>query len=219
MPSLWMLVRASGTVALILLTITVALGVSVIGRNSVGSVPRFFLRHLHRDASLLAVVLLVAHIVASVMLLHLDLITALVPFTSNVRRFYLGLGVLGADLMVAVAVTSMVRMRLGLRRWRAIHVAAYGAWVAAIVHGAAPGTDVAVPWMAKLDIACVAVVVCCALVRLMQLQREQPLRLMMGGAVAAITLLGFVAWVDTSALPGQETPKPPVLAELGAAVD
>jgi sulfoxide reductase heme-binding subunit YedZ len=216
MPSLWMLVRASGTVDIVLLTVTVALGVSTIGSGAVGGAPRFFIRHIHRDASLLAVALLIAHVVAAVMLLHLGLIPSLVPFASHTRRLYLGLGVLGADLMVAVAVTSMVRMRLGLRRWRWLHLTAYLAWGAAVVHGAAPGTDVGVPWVADLDIACVLVVMACAIVRLLQLQRHQPLRLLMGGAVAALALIGFVTWVHTgpSTTAPSSGPTAPALAQL-----
>jgi sulfoxide reductase heme-binding subunit YedZ len=212
-----MLVRASGTVDIVLLTVTVALGVSVIGSGTVGGAPRFFVRHIHRNVSLLAVALLIAHVVAAVMLLHLSVIASVVPFASQARRLYLGLGVLGADLMVAVAVTSMVRMRLGLRRWRYLHLTAYVAWVAAIVHGAAPGTDVGVPWVANLDIACVAAVVACAIVRLTQLQPHQTVRLLMGGAIAAIALIGFVTWVHappTTAPSSGPTAPAPALAQL-----
>ena len=156
--ALWTIVRASGTVDLLLLTVVVALGVAVIGRGSVRGTPRFVFQHLHRDASLLAVTLLVAHVVAAVVLVHLDVLPAVVPFASATRRVYLGLGVLGADLMALIAVTSMLRRRLGLRSWRRLHRAAYVAWVAGVVHGAAPGTDRKVPWIAALDVACVAVV-------------------------------------------------------------
>src|SRR3954451_12034953 len=98
MLNLWMLVRASGTVDLILLTISVALGVTVIGTGSVAGTPRFVIRQLHRDAALLAVALLVAHVTAAVLMTHIGVLPTLVPFTSGVRRLYLGLGVLGADV-------------------------------------------------------------------------------------------------------------------------
>src|SRR4051794_14855202 len=117
-----MLVRASGTIDLILLTVTVALGVTTIGSGSVAGTPRFVIRQLHRDVSLLAVALLVAHVAAAVIMPRLGIVPTLVPFTSHVRRTYLGLGVLGADIMVLVAVTSMVRMRLGLKRGRSVHL-------------------------------------------------------------------------------------------------
>jgi sulfoxide reductase heme-binding subunit YedZ len=204
-PSLWLTVRATGTVDLMLLTLSVALGVSVIGTGSVGRTPRFVIRHLHRDSSLLAVVLLIAHVGAAVALLHLTAAASLVPFASHARRVYLGLGVLGADLMLVILVSSVLRMRLGLQRWRLVHVLAYVSWTAAVMHGAAPGTDVRVPWVADLDIFCVAVVVTAAVARLLQLQRHQPVRLLVGGAAAALVLTGFISWVHSGPAPAAAT--------------
>ena len=199
--ALWTVVRASGTVDLVLLTIVIALGVAVIGRGSVRGTPRFVFQHLHRDASLLAVGLLVAHVVAAVLLVHLDVLPAVVPFTSETRRVYLGLGVLGADLMALIAVTSMVRRRLGLRGWKRLHWAAYVAWVAGVVHGAAPGTDREVPWIAAVDVACVAVVLVAVAVRLSREPRQHPFRLMAVGASTAFALAGFLLWMHVTPLP------------------
>jgi methionine sulfoxide reductase heme-binding subunit len=199
--ALWTVVRASGTVDLLLLTVVVALGVAVIGRGSVRGAPRFVFQHLHRDASLLAVALLVAHVVAAVLLVHLDVIPAVVPFTAATRRLYLGLGVLGADLMALIAVTSMVRRRLGLRGWKRLHWAAYAAWAAGVVPGATPGTDRLVPWIAALDIACVAVVLAAVAVRLSRPSRQHPFRLLAVGATTAFALAGFLAWMHASVVP------------------
>lgn len=199
--TLWTVVRASGTVDLVLLTVVIALGVAVIGRGSVRGAPRFVFQHLHRDASLLAVALLVAHVMAAVLLVHLDVIPAVIPFTSATRRVYLGLGVLGADLMALIAVTSSVRRRLGLRGWRRLHWAAYAAWVAGVVHGAAPGTDRKVPWIAALDVACVAVVLVAVAVRLSREPRQHPFRLLAVGATTAFALAGFVSWMHFTPVP------------------
>ena len=199
--ALWTVVRASGTVDLMLLTLVVALGVAVIGHGPVRRTPRFVFQHLHRDASLLAVALLVAHVVAAVVLVHLDVIPAVVPFTSATRRVYLGLGVLGADLMALIAVTSMIRRRLGLRGWRRLHWAAYVAWAAGVVHGAAPGTDRRVPWIAAVDIVCVAVVLAAVAVRLSRQPRQHPVRLVAVGAGTAFALAGFVLWMHVTPLP------------------
>ena len=212
--ALWTVVRASGTVDLVLLTFVVALGVAVIGRGSVRGTPRFVFQQLHRDASLLAVALLVVHVVAAVVLVHLDVIPAVVPFASATRRVYLGLGVLGADLMALIAVTSMVRRRLGLRGWRRLHWAAYVAWAAGVIHGAAPGTDRLVPWIAVLDIACVAVVLVAVAVRLSRQPRQHPLRLLAVGAGTAFALAGFVLWMQANPAPTSHAarPAPPAIA-------
>ena len=145
--------------------------------------------------------MLVAHVVAAVLLVHLDVLPAVVPFTSATRRVYLGLGVLGADLMALIAVTSMVRRRLGLRGWKRLHWAAYVAWAAGVVHGAAPGTDRKVPWIAALDVACVAVVLAALAVRLSREPRQHPFRLLAVGATTAFALAGFLLWMHVTPLP------------------
>jgi hypothetical protein len=43
------------------------------------------------------------------------IIDVFVPFTSACRPLWLGLGALASDLLIAVAITSVVRRRLGYR--------------------------------------------------------------------------------------------------------
>jgi methionine sulfoxide reductase heme-binding subunit len=193
--SLWTLVRVSGTVDLVLLTVSIGLGIIVIGEGSVRGAPRFVFRHLHRDVSLIALSLLAAHIIASVLLVHLDIVPTVVPFASSVRRIYLGLGVLAADLMAVIVVTSALRHRLRLRRWRFVHWSAYVAWVGAVVHGAAPGTDRGIPWVATLDVLCVGSVLALVMARFARMHHHRPARLLTAGAVSALVLVAFVAWV------------------------
>src|SRR5262252_9565891 len=67
-PSLyWYLTRASGAVALVLLTASVVLGIAAIARLRGPRIPRFVVDGIHRTASLLAVVFLVVHILTAVL--------------------------------------------------------------------------------------------------------------------------------------------------------
>ena len=59
---LWYLTRATGAVALLLLTGSLALGVADVRRLSTAGWPRFMIDSLHRTVSLLALVFLVVHI-------------------------------------------------------------------------------------------------------------------------------------------------------------
>ncbi len=68
-------------------------------------------------------------------------IDAVVPFGSAYRPIWLGFGALALDLLVAIAITSLVRARLGYGVWRAVHWTTYGTWVVAILHGAGVGSD------------------------------------------------------------------------------
>ena len=63
----WFLTRASGVVALALLTLSMALGIGASTRMSSARWPRFVTQGLHRNISLFVLVLLAAHVAASVL--------------------------------------------------------------------------------------------------------------------------------------------------------
>jgi sulfoxide reductase heme-binding subunit YedZ len=166
----WFITRGSGLVALILLTLSVALGVANVQRLQTARVPRFVVNAVHRNASLLALVFLAIHIVTVVLdsYVNIRLIDAVVPFGAGYRPFWVGLGAIALDLMLAVLVTSLLRRRIGYRAWRATHWLAYACWPVALLHGLGAGTDASTPWLQALAAVCagaVAVAVATRLVR------------------------------------------------------
>jgi len=165
---LWYSTRASGTLALVLLTLTTALGVAQVSRVRSASVPRFVLDGLHRYTSLLAGAFLTLHILTAVLDTFAPIrpIDAFVPFVSAYRPLWLGLGATALDLLIAVAVTSLIRERLGHRGWRAVHWFAYLVWPIAFVHALGTGSDIHENWMDVIAITCAAVVLGAGLVRL-----------------------------------------------------
>jgi predicted ferric reductase len=156
----WYLTRSTGAVALILLTLSVALGVAGPVRFTSPRWPRFVLDSLHRNVSLLALAFLLAHILTAVLdsFAPISLSDAIVPFGSSYRPFWLGLGAISFDLLLAVAATSMVRRRLGYGAWRATHWLAYACWPIALLHGLGTGSDVKSTWLLALSIACLGTV-------------------------------------------------------------
>ena len=79
--------------------------------------------------------------------------------------FWLGLGAVALDLVLAVVVTSLLRLRIGLRQWRAVHLSAYALWPVALLHGVGiGGADTRLGWVLALYLAC-AVAVLVAVVR------------------------------------------------------
>jgi methionine sulfoxide reductase heme-binding subunit len=146
---LWYLTRATGAVALLLLTASVVLG--ILGAVRFGSPrwPRFLTAGLHRNLSLLVLALLAVHILTAVLdsFAPIGLKDAVVPFVSAYRPLWLGLGALAFDLLLALAATSLLRRRLGYRAWRSVHWLAYGSWPLALTHGLGTGSDAKVGWM------------------------------------------------------------------------
>jgi methionine sulfoxide reductase heme-binding subunit len=156
----WYLTRSTGAVSLILLTLSVALGVAGPVRISSPRWPRFVLDSLHRNVSLLAIAFLLVHIITAVLdsFAPISLTDAIVPFGGSYRPFWLGLGAIAFDLLLAVALTSMVRRRLGYGAWRAIHWLAYACWPVALLHGLGTGSDVKSTWLFALNVACLATI-------------------------------------------------------------
>lgn len=162
---LWYATRAGGTIALLLLTASVVLGIAVAGqapaRPSVGSrVSRFEVGLLHRNLSLLALMFLLTHIITAVIdpYVHLGWTVAVIPFLAQYRPPWLGLGTVAFDLIAAILITSALRFRLGRRRWKAVHALAYAAWLVAIVHALGTGTDTRLVPQLWLYATCIAAV-------------------------------------------------------------
>ncbi len=171
----WYLTRATGAVALVLLTISVVLGILGSVRFTGGPRwPRFAIDTLHRDVSLLVLVLLAAHIVTSVLdsFAPIKLVDAVLPLSSAYRPLWVGLGALSFDLLIALVITSLARRRLGYSAWRAIHWLAYASWPVAVLHGVGTGSDTKVWWMLALTAVCVGAVTIAIMVRIAQSESE-----------------------------------------------
>jgi sulfoxide reductase heme-binding subunit YedZ len=163
----WYLTRSTGAMALLLLSIALALGVMDVERWSTRRWPRFLVDSLHRSASLLALAFLVAHILTSVLdsFAPIGLMEAFIPFVGSYRPFWLGLGAVAFDLILAVIATSLLRRRMGFATWRAVHWLTYVSWPIALLHGFGTGSDVKTSWLLVLSIACVALVLAAILAR------------------------------------------------------
>jgi len=169
MTAYWYLTRGTGVVALILLTITVALGVANARRLRTRWLPRFVVDAVHRNVALLSVAFVFVHVATTLLdgYVPIRVIDAVVPFTSAYRPFWVGLGALSLDLLAAVVITSLLRRRLGYRAWRATHWAAYASWPVALLHSVGIGTDASTPWMIAIVVGCVAVVLVALAVRIL----------------------------------------------------
>jgi sulfoxide reductase heme-binding subunit YedZ len=141
--SLWYATRASGIVALILLTLTMVLGLVTTSRPRARNWPGFAQQEIHRRISIMAVVLVAIHVVTSILdtYVHIGWLAIVVPFASPYSRFWVGMGTIALDLMVTVFVSSLLRAHLTPGTWRAIHWLAYASWPVALIHTFGMGTD------------------------------------------------------------------------------
>jgi len=158
--AVWYLTRGSGTVSLLLLTVSVVLGVTTVKRWTTARWPRFVVEGLHKNASLLAVAFLAVHIVTAVIDGYVPIrwLDVVVPFGSAYQPLWLGFGALAFDLLMAVILTSLLRVRIGQRSWRAVHWLVYACWPIAVAHGLGIGSDRGEPWMLAIEVVAVAAV-------------------------------------------------------------
>ncbi len=197
--ALWYLTRSTGLVSLVLLTLVMALGISQVQRWAPARWPRFVTATLHRNASLLAVVFLTVHILTAVLdpFVPIDVVSAVVPFTSSYRGLWLGLGAVAFDLIVALVVTSLLRQRIGYQVWRTLHWAAYLSWPIAFVHGLGTGSDGRVGWVQGVDLVCLAVVLAAVGWRLGANWQLDPARRAVGALGSALVLVLVLGWAAT----------------------
>jgi methionine sulfoxide reductase heme-binding subunit len=158
---LWYAIRATGLMAVILLTATTVLGVLTANRTTSPRWPGFGLQDLHRRLSVIAMAFLACHIVTTVLdtYVHIPLAAIVFPFASSYKRLWVALGSVGIDLLLAVAVTSWLRHKIRPRTWRAVHWLAYLSWPVALSHAFGMGTDMRQPWVIGLTVACIVTVV------------------------------------------------------------
>lgn len=174
--ALWYTSRATGVVALLLLTAVMLLGLLVTRQGRLPGLPRFAVGGLHRNLSLLATAFVAVHVLTAVTdgYVSIPVTAVVVPLASSYERFWLGLGAVGFDLMLAAIVTSLLRRRLSRRAWRAVHLTAYASWPVAWLHSVYSSGDLQRGPLLGLAVACALAVVTAALWRVSAAARDVP---------------------------------------------
>jgi predicted ferric reductase len=172
----WYASRATGIVALLLLTTVLVLGIGVSRQGRLPGLPRFAVTDIHRNLSLLSVAFIAIHVLTAVLdsYVHIPLISAAVPFASGYERLWLGLGAVSLDIMAAMIVTSLLRGRMNRVVWRAVHLLAYASWPVAFAHSIGSSKDLQQGWMLGMAIGCALLVAAAVAWRLAHTARQVP---------------------------------------------
>lgn len=188
--SIWYTMRATGVVALVLLTGTMVLGILTAGRTGSRAWPAFARAGLHKRVSLLAMVFVALHVITAVLDTYVSVgwLAAVVPFASPYRPLWTALGTVGVDLLVAVAVSSALRQRISPRTWRGIHWLAYGSWPVAMAHSLGMGTDAATLWFDALAAVSAAGVVGALIWRIADHRRNRERAQLVGATTRVVPL-------------------------------
>lgn len=165
---LWAVGRGTGLVALLLFTVTVILGILTRSGRPAFGLPRFGVALVHRNAALIGSVFIVIHVLTLLAdpYAKLGLVDLVVPFLATVKPFWVGLGTVAFDLLLAIVISGLLRPRIGQRLFRFIHWFSYAMWPVALLHAIGNGTDAGEGWFVLLAVGCGAAVASAVIWRL-----------------------------------------------------
>jgi methionine sulfoxide reductase heme-binding subunit len=145
----WLASRASGIVALVLVTISVGLGLTMAGRWArKPGLPRV-LAAIHEQTAVTALVAIAVHGVTLLgdPWLNPGPAGIVVPFTMQYRPLWTGLGIVAGYLGALLGLSFYIRRRIGPRLWRQAHRLTVVVYGLAVAHTLGAGTDASTPWM------------------------------------------------------------------------
>jgi sulfoxide reductase heme-binding subunit YedZ len=145
----WLASRASGIVALALISLSVMLGLAMAGRVSREPKLRKAMIAVHEHAALAALIAIAVHGITLLGDKWLDpgVLGILVPFQMDHEPLYTGLGILGGYLAAALGLSFYARRRIGTKRWRSLHKATILVYVLSVIHTLGAGSDAGTPWL------------------------------------------------------------------------
>lgn len=145
----WLASRASGLVALVLVTVSVAIGLmmaSKLARRP--GMPRL-LTAIHEQTALAGLLAIAVHGITLIgdPWLNPGVGGVLVPFTMDYRPIWTGLGTIAGVLAMLLGLSFYARKSFGAKLWRKAHRATIVVYFLAIAHTLGAGTDASTTWM------------------------------------------------------------------------
>ena len=145
----WIASRASGVVALGLVTISVVLGLTMAGKLSrrpgIGRV----LSAIHEQTAVTGLVAIAIHGLTLLgdPWLNPGPAGIAIPFVMAYKTLWVGLGISAGWLAALLGLSFYARRRIGPRRWRQAHKATIFVYILGVAHTLGAGTDASSPWL------------------------------------------------------------------------
>ncbi len=193
----WEVARTGGMLAYVLVTASVVIGMLISLKLRSPAWPRFLTTDLHRYVTVFALTFTVVHGLA----VWVDPFTGftpaevLLPAASHYRPLWVGLGIVGGYLLLAVWASEYVRRWIGYAWWRALHYLAFAVFALATLHGIGTGSDTSAPWALAIYFVCTGAVLALLGWRLLSGPVSIPRSLVFvlaGASVAAVAIFTMV---------------------------
>ena len=174
----WLASRASGLVALALITLSVTLGLAMAGRVSREPKLRRAMLSVHEYAALAGLIAIAVHAITLLgdAFLQARPTDILIPFTMDHAPVFTGLGVIAAYLAAFLGLSFYARRRIGAKRWRNLHRLTVLVYALGVIHTLGAGTDAEAPWLRAVLFATGAPILFLFLLRVLPRDAPAPRR-------------------------------------------
>ncbi|WP_373312004.1 cytochrome b/b6 domain-containing protein [Streptomyces aurantiogriseus] len=185
----------AGVVSLVLLTCSVIWGLVAQDRMILDTRQRIIAQGVHRVTAVGSIAFLLLHIGVKLALDHVGWIAVLIPFglvfaggdEIQGTASLIGFGTLAGQLMIFVGITGALRNQFAspapvAARWRMMHMLAYPAWCAALIHGLYAGRPVKAPIFTYMYALCLLMVMAALALR----AAPRPVKRQLADRIAAI---------------------------------
>lgn len=144
----WLASRASGVVALVLVTLSVGIGLAMAGKVMRGPGLSRKLMALHEHTALAGLIAIAVHGIALMgdSWLKPGVAGVTVPFVLDYKPFFTSLGIVAGYLAVLLGLSFYLRQRIGAKLWRKAHRATVAVWALGLVHAIGAGSDATAIW-------------------------------------------------------------------------
>jgi sulfoxide reductase heme-binding subunit YedZ len=144
----WLASRASGLVALVLVTVSVGLGLAMAGKVMRRPGLSRKLMALHEHTALAGLVAIAVHGITLLgdPWLNPGVAGITVPFAMGYRPLATGLGIIAGYLAALLGLSFYLRRRIGAKLWRKAHRATVLVYVLGLGHAFTAGTDASTVW-------------------------------------------------------------------------
>lgn len=145
----WLVSRASGILALVLVSLSVVLGLAMAARVIRRPGLKRTAVSLHEHLAITALLAIAVHGAALLgdHWLKPGWRGITIPFALSYRPAFTGAGIIAGYLAVLTGPTFYARRRIGARRWRRLHRATGFVWLLGAVHTLGAGSDTPAAWL------------------------------------------------------------------------
>ncbi len=145
----WYLIRSSGLLAYILLFLIIISGIGIKTSLSYKIMSPGNAWSTHKLFGISLSVSIAIHLISILFdeFLQFSIADILIPFYSDFKSIYVGMGIIGFYIFLGIIITSLLYFTKMPKLWRLLHYLTYPTFILLFLHGIYTGTDSTLIWV------------------------------------------------------------------------